>query len=327
MIQYEEKEILKSAYIDLINSAGVDGINAKLKAINILPIIAAPYTQLVTRNTDVSAMRAIAKELKLYLSVTQRSFSGMPYETILSILRDEWAASLTPERMEEIASNLSFIDHFDSDGYAVFKETLWDFHVQQYKRKTYRRIEYGAISTKNHYDFAAEPNVYNVGTNKIRIWTLNTENRHHADIMANDEVVIRNEYEASRIIHSFPDYESYSDRYFKNKNADSKYADWDHIIRADARCNAYWRFCKVVKKDDIIYLANGSCLYGYCIVTGEKVQSNEDDNTHRWSCKWTKFKRPVIVENLRPTPFFLYVDHQKLERIKKSLVPGIIAGS
>ena len=321
MEPYKEVEILNNSYIDLINYTGDEGINAKLKATDILPIIAAPYTQWLSIHTDTSDMRMIASELVSFLRQTGCSFDKKQYEEIISKLKEEWIPTMTLDKAEELACNLSLIEAFDNDHNATFKDSIWSFY-QKKSLSDYRKMSYYSkddyLLRDNKYDFSSEKNVYTIKGKRVRIWTLNTEHKDHNKMMSQDGVIIWNEYKASRDIHDFSSFESYRKAYFKEKNADKQYENWDHYITNDQRCFAYWRFCKIVKEGDIIYLAQGSEIYGYCVITGKKVETSKEYNAHGWECRWTKYKWPIHVTSLHATPFFMYVDHDKMDRIKKA---------
>lgn len=319
MEKYEEVELLNNSYIDLINYVGEDGLNNKLKAEDILPIIAAPYTQILSIHTDTSKMRMIAEELVLFLRQTGCSFDKMQHDEIVSKLQTDWIPTLTLEKAEELASNLSLIDSFDSNHFAVFKESIWDFYEKK-SRTEYRKVQYYSkadiFSRDKKYDFSAEKNFYSINGRRVRVWTLNTEFRSHQKMMSQDIVVIFNEFKATRNIHDFSSFKAYRKAYFEDKNASEQYENWDHYINNDNRCQAYWRFCKIVQEGDIIYLAQGSHIYGYCVITGNKVFSVKEQNLHAWECKWRKYKYPVYVSNLYARPFFTFVDNAKMNRIK-----------
>jgi len=79
----------------------------------------------------------------------------------------------------------------------------------------------------------------------------------------------------------------------------------------DNRNVAYWYFCRSVKIGDVIYLAKGPALYGYAVVKGNEVITDETTGEHSWKVEWHKYDKEIAIDANIATPFFVISKFRK----------------
>lgn len=89
----------------------------------------------------------------------------------------------------------------------------------------------------------------------------------------------------------------------------------------DNKNAAYWYFCRSVKAGDVIYLAKGPALYGYAVVKGKEVITDETAGEHSWKVEWHIYDKEIAIDANIATPFFvnLQVQRDKKIRLHKAL--------
>lgn len=89
----------------------------------------------------------------------------------------------------------------------------------------------------------------------------------------------------------------------------------------DNKNAAYWYFCRSVKIGDVIYLAKGPALYGYAVVKGNEVITDETTGEHSWKVEWHKYDKEIAIDANIATPFFvnLQVQKDKMIRLHKAI--------
>ncbi len=132
-----------------------------------------------------------------------------------------------------------------------------------------------------------------------REWVLNLVDYYLSDMI--DHQVAR-----ARFTHHAP--------VASKEVSSSKYRNIDQFKRAynmerssthDSKNGSYWHFCRTLKAGDIVYLAQSDRLYAYGIVTGSKVETDEELEEHRWNVEWYVFDKVITIDKTIATPFFV----------------------
>lgn len=164
---------------------------------------------------------------------------------------------------------------------------------------------------------------------KRHIWILNRKYCPHKAMTDGKAVVMYSydpvESETPFSLDAIMNIEGYNYKTFVQAYKDER----KEILEYDApelRIMAIWSFYKNVQKDDVMLFVHGNEIEGYYVVTGEKVEcQNEDDFClHSWAAETIRFSRTVCITNRFGSPYFKLIGDFKKEvvaTLRKEIKP------
>lgn len=124
----ETSVILKNIIIDLTGIM-TEGVDTRLTAADILPVVAAPITRFDFKSSG-KVLDELYYEVRDLLRKKILAFSSYSKEATVEALQDRWVSGLDAEYMQQLLKPIKLIESFDSEGYAVFNKTLYDAYAK-----------------------------------------------------------------------------------------------------------------------------------------------------------------------------------------------------
>lgn len=142
--KYTLNEVFKNIAYDIIDGLiGDDGAEARLTAADILGVVGAPTTQLDIENADTKKVKDYMRSILAFVKHTHLSVNSYTKEGLNEIFRQKWLPTIPEEEQRRFTTELALIIGFDESGYAIIKEDLLQWYLDQRRHgKEYTKIDY-----------------------------------------------------------------------------------------------------------------------------------------------------------------------------------------
>ncbi len=144
---YDINTVRASAYYEVIDMMGEDGLDAKLTAYDLLAVMAAPCTRLDYEHTGFDKRTPLIEAVHLFVSHNAR-VTNMTHQGLVKELNRSFLPTLTKEKQEEFLMGFRMVLGFDADGYAIFDKKYYDVYKGNIDKGNDTRVKYAALPSE-----------------------------------------------------------------------------------------------------------------------------------------------------------------------------------